>query len=206
MRQQDIEEALNLGIDELGFVFAGGPRNLSLDTAKNLITFIREKKTVKVKITLLFMDQSQEYIKPIIKELQPDQLQFHGQETAKFCDQFGLPWTKAIAAGDSINLADTINHWAKSTMTHGPVAVILDAHRQGEAGGQGEKFDWQRIPQRPNLPIYIAGGLSPDNVAEAIQHYRPYAVDVSSGIEDSPGIKNHVKMRTFVAEVKHAEQ
>lgn len=204
-RLEDVQLAVRLGIDEIGLVFAGGPRCITAAQARPLIDYVYSQTADRPLITLLFMDQATGVIAPLIEQLRPDQLQFHGQESTAFCDQFTIPWTKAIAAGDNDNLGSTIERWHQNAGRYGPLAVILDAHVKGSPGGQGHTFDWQRIPKCRALPIYIAGGLHPDNVGAAVSHYRPYAVDVSSGIEDAPGIKNHAKMRAFVAEVKHAE-
>jgi len=199
--------AVSLGVDEIGLVFAGGPRQVTAAQAQTVIADLPP-----VTITGLFMNQSAQYIKQILATVNIDQLQFHGQETSAFCDQFERPWTKAIAAGDyttgisaqKIDLKTVIDDW-QSAGNYGPVALVLDAHHSGERGGQGKVFDWQRIPAKPSVPIYLAGGLNADNVGQAVRQVKPYAVDVSSGIEDSPGHKNHVTMQRFVNEVRGAD-
>lgn len=199
----DAVAAVNLGVDEIGLVFAGGPRKMSSAQASQVLTAVRALQQ-PVTITGLFMNHSAQQVKAVLQDIELDQLQFHGQENAEYCAQFGLPWTKAIAAGDSESISEQIIAWQSDTGLT-PVALVLDAHRKGERGGQGKVFDWQRIPDQPALPIYLAGGLSVDNIADAVLTVKPYAVDVSSGIEDSPGIKNHATMQRFINEVKRAD-
>lgn len=196
---EDAAFAVALGVNEVGLVFAGGPRKVSIEQAQQILNGLPE-----VTVTGLFMNQPENFIRQVLSEVKLDQLQFHGQESAQFCDQFQMPWTKALAAGENVDLADLINSW-QSSGRYGPVAVVLDAHRSGERGGQGKIFDWERVPSQPSVPVYLAGGLNVDNVRYAVRQLKPYAVDVSSGIEDSPGRKNHATMQCFVNEVRTAD-
>ncbi len=203
-RAADAAYAVSLGVDEIGLVFAGGPRLVTVEQAQVVIA-----ELPPVTVTGLFMNQRAEHIQHVLNAVALDQLQFHGQESSGFCDQFRCPWIKAVAAGEknidqSIDLQQIIASW-RSVGNHGPLAVVLDAHRAGQPGGRGKVFDWQQIPGRPAMPIYLAGGLNTDNVGQAIQQVRPYAIDVSSGIEDSPGHKNHDTMQRFVNEVRVAD-
>lgn len=202
-RPEDAVSAVKLGADEIGLVFAGGPRNISAAVANSIIDAVRTLKQ-PVTMTGLFMDQSTEQVNAILQDVELDQLQFHGQETADYCMQFGVRWTKAIAAGGAKEITEQINAWQTGSRME-PVALVLDAHRKGERGGQGKVFDWHRIPAQPALPIYLAGGLNTGNIADAVLTVKPYAVDVSTGIEDSPGIKNHATMQRFISEVKRAD-
>ncbi len=202
-RPEDAVSAVRLGADEIGLVFAGGPRNISATVANQIIDAVRALKH-SVTITGLFMDQPAQQVEAILQEVKLDQLQFHGQETAEYCSQFDIRWTKAVAAGGAEDIATQISAWHTGPEM-GPVALVLDAHHKGERGGQGKVFDWQRIPVQPALPIYLAGGLNADNIAEAVLTVKPYAVDVSTGIEDTPGIKNHATMQRFISEVKRAD-
>ncbi len=203
-RPDDAAYAVHLGVQEIGLVFAGGPRLVSTAQAREIIA-----ELAPVTVTALFMNQAADHIYQVLNQVDLDQLQFHGQENAGFCDQFQLPWTKALAAGDQaaiekVGLDKLIGRW-RSVGQHGPVALVLDAHRHGERGGQGKVFDWQQVPAEPEVPIYLAGGLNVENVARAIREVRPYAVDVSSGIENSPGLKDHATMQRFVDEVRGAD-
>lgn len=203
-RSADAVQAVSLGVDEIGLIFAGGPRNIQPAQAVDIITAVRAAQHQPVTVTGLFMDPDAEHVHQILRQVPLDQLQFHGQETAEFCAGFERPWTKAIPAGGDQDIETAIDAWTGPDGKQ-PRAVIVDAHQPGEPGGQGKVFDWRRIPAQPSLPIYLAGGLSVDNVGQAVVEVRPYAVDVSSGIEDSPGIKNHATMQRFINEVRRAD-
>ncbi len=201
----DAVYAAQLGVDEIGLVFAGGPRHLDTTQAAEIASAVHAAQCPSVTLTGLFMQASADQVRAVLQAVPLDQLQFHGQEEAAFCAQFGRPWTKAIAAGEDQDIATEIRRWKSPEQGHQPVALVLDAHRSGQRGGQGRVFDWQRIPDNPALPIYLAGGLGADNVARAVLAVQPFAVDVSSGIEASPGIKNHATMQRFVNEVARAD-
>jgi phosphoribosylanthranilate isomerase len=142
------------------------------------------------------MDTPHETIAAIIEAVQPDVLQFHGGETAVFCERFGLPYFKAIAMGDG---ADPLPKMAAFPTAQG---FVLDGHGAGEAGGSGRTFDWARLPAAAGKPVLLAGGLGPENVAHAIAIAHPWGVDVSSGIEQAPGVKDADAMRRFVMAVR----
>ena len=146
----------------------------------------------------LFMDDEPGWIAEAVGAVQPDLLQFHGGESAIECSRFGCPYLKAVAMAADINVHALI-------AAH-PLAVgfLLDGNAAGEQGGGGKVFDWTRIPADLRRPLILAGGLSCDNVHSAIRTVRPYAVDVSSGIESAAGIKDAQKMRHFVEEVERA--
>ena len=136
-----------------------------------------------------------------MQQLRPTLLQFHGEEDDAFCNRFGLPWLKAVPMGGGA-------HWdADALQARWPhaAAFLFDSHGQGGAGGSGHVFDWSAIPAGLQRPFLLAGGITPDNVHDAIQATRPWAVDVASGIEAAPGIKDGEKMRRFVAEVRRAD-
>jgi phosphoribosylanthranilate isomerase len=123
-------------------------------------------------------------------------LQFHGDEPSEFCTQFGLMSVKALRVRDAASLESLANY-----QTDG---FLLDAHSKSGLGGTGEKFNWELAiaAQKFNKPIFLAGGLTPENVADAVRQVRPFAVDVSSGVESAPGIKDHVKVKAFIAAAK----
>ena len=136
-----------------------------------------------------------------MQQLRPTLLQFHGEEDDAFCNSFGLPWWKAVPMGGGARWdADALQtRWPNAA------AFLFDSHGACGAGGTGHAFDWGAIPTGLHRPFVLAGGITPDNVHDAIQATRPWAVDVASGIEAAPGIKDGEKMRRFVAEVRRAD-
>ena len=191
-RQQDVQHAVALGVDALGFVFVkDSGRNIDVDTAVNLI---REVPPFVIKVGL-FMNAQASDVEHVLKHVQLNLLQFHGDEEEDFCVEFDLPYLKAVPMASTKSVTDFCQHYGTAT------GFILDSHAQGQMGGRGEKFSWTDIPANLNKPIILAGGLTTDNVAEAVRVARPYAVDVSSGIETSKGIKDPAKMEKFIKEV-----
>jgi len=191
-RTQDIQTAVALGVDALGFVFvAGSARNVDVKTAIQLISAV-PPFVIKVG---LFMDASTGHVEQVIQNIDLNLLQFHGSEDEEFCAQFEKPYLKAVPMGSELSAAEYCMAFKSAT------GFIFDSHGEGQMGGSGEKFAWTDIPKNLNKPIILAGGLNVDNVAEAIRVVRPYAVDVSSGIETSKGIKDPVKMEQFIKEV-----
>lgn len=192
-RLADSQAAVAAGADALGFVFAPrSKRKLPLEEAVALVGQV----PAFVSRVGLFMDQSSAEVARVLERVALNLLQFHGSEDAGFCRQFGLPYIKAVAMGSA--------RVAERAACDFPdaAALLLDSHRVGQVGGTGQTFDWGTIP-RLTLPLVLAGGLTPDNVRRAVQQVRPWAVDVSSGVEDAPGVKNVEKMRMFIREAKH---
>lgn len=192
-RADDAAAAAALGVDAIGLIFAPqSPRRLLLQQARDISAAVPPM----VARVALFMDQPADQVRAVVDALQPELLQFHGREADSWCRQFGRPWLKAIAmAGDkACGLAD-YPHAA---------GLLLDGHAPGEAGGSGRSFDWSRVPVAARQPLILAGGLHAGNVAEAIRLARPYAVDVSSGVESAPGIKDRARMVDFVRAVASA--
>jgi phosphoribosylanthranilate isomerase len=145
------------------------------------------------------MDQDAADIRRILDQVPLSLLQFHGAEDAAFCRAFGLPYIKALAMGSSPSLIRAQAEFADAA------ALLLDSHRRGEIGGSGKTFDWDAISASLaslDRPVILAGGLTPANVRQAVREVRPWAVDVSSGIEDAPGMKNVAKMQIFIREAK----
>jgi phosphoribosylanthranilate isomerase len=191
-RLEDLRAAVAAGADALGFVFARRSlRRLEPEHAAALV----QKVPAFVSRVGLFMDQEATEVRRILGQVPLNLLQFHGQEDAAFCRQFGLPYIKALGMGSGPSLASAEQEFADAA------ALLLDSHRAGEVGGTGQTFDWAAIPAL-QLPLVLAGGLDPANVREAVRRVRPWAVDVSSGVEDAPGVKNVAKMRTFISEAK----
>jgi phosphoribosylanthranilate isomerase len=142
----------------------------------------------------LFMDQDAAEVKEVLRHVPLSLLQFHGRERGGYCAQFGLPYIKALGvAGAAASDLDT--------EFEGAAALLLDSHEPGAPGGTGKTFDWASIPRLPK-PLVLAGGLNPENVRRAVERVKPWAVDVSSGVEDSPGVKNAGKMIKFIDEAK----
>ena len=191
-RAADAQAACALGIDALGFVFTRQSRRFIEPTAANAI---RRSLPPLVTSVALFMDDDPAWVANVVSIVAPDLVQFHGSEAAADCARAGRPWIKAVAMASQ---PDVASYAARYT---GASAFLLDAHAAGEQGGSGRRVDWSRMPML-DRPVILAGGLDAGNVAAAIAQTRPYAVDVSSGIESAPGIKDVQRMREFVAAVK----
>lgn len=192
-RLEDALKGVELGADALGFVLApGSPRFLTAQAA----AAIRRQLPPLVTAVALLRDAPGDTVWEAIDALQPDLLQFHGAETPEFCASFGLPYIKAVAMRGAHHPLDQI-----ARDYAGAAGLLLDGHAPGEMGGQGQTFDWSSIG-RLAKPVILAGGLTPQNVAQAIRTARPYAVDVSSGIESKPGIKDSGKMEAFARQVR----
>lgn len=192
-RQQDVQHAVTLGVDALGFVFVKkSARNLDVDNAVDLINEVPPF----VNRVGLFMNAPASEVENVLKRVRLNLLQFHGDEEEVFCKQFNMPYLKAVPMASTASVTDFCRGFSSAT------GFILDSHAQGQMGGSGEKFSWDEIPNKLNKPIILAGGLSIENVAEAISVVHPYAVDVSSGIETSKGIKDPAKMEQFIKEVR----
>jgi phosphoribosylanthranilate isomerase len=195
-RAEDVRLAVELGVDYVGLVFAPhSKRRLSLKQAFTLRALVPEE----IAVVALVMDNDESHIRAIVQQVQPDLLQFHGSEDDAFCAAFGVPFLKAIAMG-----SEDEDALARAAEFPNAYAYLLDGHNKGEQGGSGQRFDWTRAP-RLDKPVLLAGGLSSENVATAIRSARPWGVDVSSGIESAPGIKNPDRMRMFVEEARRAD-
>ena len=194
-RPADADAAVRLGVDAIGLVLApASQRFIRLEEA----AIIRRRLPPFVQAVALFRNAVADEVKRALDELQPDLLQFHGDESPSFCASFGRPYLRAVPMKHGADLADWERRFA------GAAALLLDAHGAGEQGGQGRAFDWSTI--RSSRPYVLAGGLTAENVAQAVRQVRPYAVDVSSGIERSPGLKDEAKMQRFIEEVRNADE
>lgn len=185
-RRDDVQAAIAHGADALGFVFALSPRRLDAPQAARL-THEVPRGIMRVGV---FMDQPASEVKAVLAIAGLDLLQFHGAEDNAFCAAFGLPFLKAV----SMLAKDPTKPLASFPDAAG---FLLDSHRPGGQGGTGEAFDWGRR-LHSDRPLWLAGGLHPGNVAQAVRTWRPHAVDVSSGVEDSPGIKNEQLIGEFI--------
>jgi len=194
-REQDVADAVAAGADALGFVLWPGSKRC-VDEAR-LATLAAQVPAFVTRVGL-FVDQEPELIARSAEHL--DLLQFHGDETPAFCAGFGRPWIKALRMRDDLDLHAAAKAYA------GAQALLLDAYRPGVPGGTGETFDWSRIPANLAKPVILAGGLGPDNVAQAIERVRPFAVDVSGGVEAAPGRKDRGLLAAFAAAVAQADR
>lgn len=196
-RPGDVRLAVELGVDALGFVFApGSPRRLDAER----VGALREAVPPMVEVVALFMDNAGSEVAAAIRALRPTLLQFHGAEDDAFCRGFGLPFVKTLPMGAGAgDPAQARKRFPTAS------AFLLDGHGPGQPGGRGEAFDWSRVPAL-GRPVLLAGGLHAGNVGEAIRAARPFAVDVSSGIESAPGLKDGARMQQFVEEVRRADR
>ena len=194
-RLEDANASVRAGCDALGFVFyKESPRYIALDAFK---VIVKELPPFVTK-TGLFVNADPAEIEEAIQSGLVNVLQFHGDETPDFCRQFNFPYIKAVAVSSSVDLIQ----YAKDF--HDAEALLLDAYHEHLKGGTGQTFDWNLIPQSLSKPIVLAGGLTVDNVKEAIKKVKPYAVDVSGGVEESKGIKNSLKIQAFIKETQDA--
>jgi len=181
------------GVDALGLVFyPPSPRNIDVEIAREIVAGLPPFITV----VGLFMNAQAQEIHNVLGQCNIDRLQFHGNESAEFCEQFNHPYFKAIAMGD-----EQQDFTALSGEYVQASAFLLDSNRRDEAGGTGTVFDWLNVPDDVTKPLILAGGLTPDNVQSGIRKVNPYAVDCSSGVEAKPGKKDPAKVRQFVENV-----
>lgn len=193
-RAEDARVAAELGADAIGLVFyAPSPRNLSPDAARAIISAVPPFVT----IVGLFVDPAQDFVEAVLQRCSLGLLQFHGDEAAEFCRRFRLPYVKAARVRAD---ADLVQYLARYDDAQG---WLLDAYHDSLYGGTGETFDWKLIPRDLDKPVILSGGLTPDNVGAAVRLVRPWAVDVSSGVEAAKGIKDAAKIAAFVAGVKN---
>ena len=153
-----------------------------------------------VTITALFVDAEADYVRSVCNALPIGMLQFHGSEDEAFCRAFARPWMKALRVADDSDVSAMMNEYKDAT------AILLDTYRPGTPGGTGESFDWQRAPAATEIPLVLAGGLHAGNVGDAIRAVKPYAVDVSGGVESAVGIKDPQRIIDFVAAVRTADE
>ena len=146
----------------------------------------------------LFVDADAVEVSAVLTELPLDLLQFHGNESPEYCQRFGRPYLKAMRVKPGVDLVQYAAQYAQAK------GLLLDAHVEGVAGGTGQSFDWNLIPAHLPLPVVLSGGLHPDNVTQAIKRVQPAAVDVSSGVEATKGIKDAAKIAAFMQGVRNA--
>lgn len=191
-RREDALMAIEAGADALGFVFyAPSPRAVTV----NQVQAILKKLPPYVSKVGLFVNADAVEVKRVIETVSLDCLQFHGDESAEYCEQFNLPYYKAIRVKPGVNLIQCELDFASAS------ALLLDTFSEKAVGGTGLTFDWSLIPPSMQKPLILAGGLNPDNVMQALQQVEPYAVDVSGGVEAQKGIKSPEKITALMQQV-----
>lgn len=194
-RVEDGLACAQLGADAIGLVFyAPSPRNVAVERARAIMAALPPFVTT----VGLFVDAPASEVQAVLAQLPLDVLQFHGNEAADYCAGFGRPYLKALRVKPGVDLVQYASAYA------GAKALLLDAHVEGIAGGTGQAFDWSLIPASLSLPVILSGGLNPENVAEGIRRIQPAAVDVSSGVEASKGIKDAARIAAFMQGVRNA--
>jgi phosphoribosylanthranilate isomerase len=194
-RPGDGVAAAEAGADAIGLVFyPSSPRFLSHDRALE----IRDALPPFVQVVALFVNPDAAQVAQVIGRVKPSLLQFHGEETPRFCEEFGVPYVKACRVRGGVDLLEYLRPFSRAA------GWLLDSH-VAEYGGVGESFDWSLAPAVRDRPIVLSGGLAPANVAEAIRRVKPWGVDVSSGVESAKGIKDAGKIAAFIAEVRNAD-
>lgn len=193
-RVEDGLAAAAAGADAIGLVFAASPRRVTADQACAIVAALPPF----LKVVGLFVDAPAASVREVLGRVPLDLLQFHGRETPDDCRIFGRPYIKAISMRDDVDVVGVASRYADAA------GLLFDGFHPQLAGGSGQVFDWTRIPRDLDRPVILAGGLTPENVARAIQAARPYAVDVSSGVERDKGIKDAAKIAAFIRHVNEA--
>ncbi len=196
-RPQDAHEAVLHGADALGLVFyAPSPRAVTVGQASEIVAGL----TPFVTVVGLFVNEDRDRIGEILSQVRIDLLQFHGDETPEDCIGHNRPYIKAIRMRDGVDLNTEMVRYSHAS------GLLLDTYRDGIVGGTGDTFDWERVPADIAGSVTLAGGLNPENVERAIRQVRPYAVDVSGGVEVEKGIKDREKIAAFMRGVERANR
>ncbi len=195
-RLEDALAAARCGAHAIGFVFhRPSPRYVAPDKAGAIIRVLPPFVTT----VALFVDAQPQQVREALSQASANLLQFHGAETPEYCRQFGLPYMKAVRVRVGVDLLQYASAYQDAR------ALLLDAFVDGVHGGTGATFDWDLIPRGMPLPVVLSGGLNSANVAAAIRRVRPWAVDVSSGVEAGKGIKDAAKIGAFISGVRNAD-
>ncbi|MCV2218061.1 phosphoribosylanthranilate isomerase [Thauera sp. Sel9] len=194
-RPQDVRAAVELGADAIGFVFyPPSPRALSIDQAAELAALLPPFVTG----VGLFVNPSGDDVRAVLDKVPLQLLQFHGDEREADCAAHGRPWIKAARMRPGVDLVEFSASYPRAS------GILVDAFVEGYGGG-GKTFDWSLIPEGFGRPLVLSGGLDADNVAEAVRRLRPWAVDVSSGVESGKGIKDAARIAAFIDGVRQAD-
>ncbi|OHX19618.1 phosphoribosylanthranilate isomerase [Chromobacterium sphagni] len=193
-RPEDGVSAASLGADAIGLVFYGpSPRNVSLEQARAVIAALPPF----VSVVALFVNPAREWVEQVLDACAIDILQFHGEEEAEFCRSFHRPYLKAVRVKPGVDLQEWARRYSDAR------GLLTDAFVEGAHGGTGTTFDWALLPDKLSLPLVLSGGLDDGNIAEAVRRVQPAAVDVSSGVEASKGIKDVARMAAFISGARH---
>jgi phosphoribosylanthranilate isomerase len=189
-------QAAQLGVDAIGLVFyPPSPRNVEIEQARKIVAALPAFTTV----VALFVNEQESKIRQILAQVSIDCIQFHGEEKSEDCRIYDKPYIKALPVHKNVDILEQAKYY------HDAAGLLLDAYHPDLKGGSGHSFDWDLIPKQCALPIILAGGLSAENAKEAVQTVRPYALDVSSGVEKSKGEKDVAKMAAFIRQVNEGD-
>jgi phosphoribosylanthranilate isomerase len=192
---KDAHYACEAGVDAIGLVFyKKSPRNVSIEMAADICNSLPPFVTS----VGLFLDAPKEFVDSVLTNVALDLLQFHGSEQANYCESFMRPYIKAIGMQGISNEAEFSQ---LADQYPGAKGFLVDSHATGKAGGTGKTFDWENVPRNYKKPIILAGGLNPENIAEAMQQVDVYGIDLSSGVESHAGIKDPQKIKQLMTEV-----
>ena len=188
-RPEDALAAARAGADAIGLVFyAKSPRAVTMAEAQGVLRALPPFVTT----VGLFVDAVPDDIREVLQSVSLDLLQFHGNEAPGQCRMYGRPYVKAVRMRETTDLT------AVARSYHDAAGLLVDTYVEGMPGGTGRAFDWSRLPSSLSRPLILAGGLTPDNVAEAVGRVRPWAVDVSGGVESAPGVKDAARIEAFI--------
>lgn len=195
-RAEDAVRAARLGVDAIGLVFyPPSPRHVDVERARQIVAALPAFTTV----VALFVDEQESRIREVLREVPIDCLQFHGDEPAEACGIYGKHYIKAARVRPETDIAALAGQYRDAA------GLLLDAWHPDAKGGTGHAFDWTTIPKQCGLPIILAGGLNAENAGEAVRTVKPYALDVSSGVEAAKGIKDAALMAAFLTEVNQGD-
>ena len=196
-RIEDAVYAAHNGVDAIGLVFyPPSPRHVEIEQAVRIVNALPAFTSV----VALFVDEQEAKIREVLAKVPIDCIQFHGDETAKACRIYGKRYIKAISMREGIDIPALAHYY------HDAAGLLLDAFHPDSKGGTGSQFNWSLIPNQLDLPIILAGGLDETNAKLAVQTVKPYALDVSSGVETRKGIKDSLKMAAFIKQVNEGDR
>ncbi len=196
-RPEDARSAAHWGADAIGLVFhPASARAVEIETARAIVRASPPFLTV----VGLFLDAEPERVRTVLDAVALDALQFHGSESPEYCRAFGRPYVKAVGMAGGADVTAMAANYPDAR------GLLVDSHAVGEAGGTGQSFAWERLPAQRAFGLILAGGLAPENVAGAVARVRPDAVDVSTGVEQSRGIKDDDRIREFIEEVRRGDR
>ncbi|MDX1595169.1 MAG: phosphoribosylanthranilate isomerase [Gammaproteobacteria bacterium] len=196
-RPEDARAAAVLGADAIGLVFwSRSPRAVTVEQARAVIDVVPPFMTT----VGLFVDATEAELAEVLETVPLDLLQFHGDESPDACRAAGRPYLKAVRMRPGVRLEEAAGAYADAA------GLLVDAYVPGVPGGTGATFDWDALPARPGFPLVLAGGLAPDNVAEAIRRVRPWGVDVSGGVESDKGVKDAALLAAFMQGVHDGDR